>query len=308
MSINTFFLSFKTRIFARRLVYIKEYRQAGYYVTGVELTDNQLTLKRVTIDENGRSQEAKPDYITAGDLGGASTVTDATTIVDVYKTYVQLQLPGEVNENTLKLVYPKEIVYEGGRNLTIEPSPVKRYYVYDAYGLAGVYNMVSNAIFLASEKAGWVVGDDGKLLWKRTSRPTKNQIMAITEQTAEGDLTPLGVCLDAMLGNAGVIRNSDYLLGEGQSVMDILGNNLEGYEILDLKDCEIDMMLYYVSMDIPILVMTEGRGAYLMIGYNDTESAVVLLDPSLGEIRKMSYEDAGDLFDLYGDNYVSYIK
>ena len=287
---------------------IKEYSQPGYYVTGMELTDNQLTLKRVTIDEDGRSAEAKPDYITAGDLGGTTSVTDATTIVDVYKTYVQLQLPGNINADSLKLVYPKEIVFEGGRNLTIEPSRVKRYYVYDAYGLAGVYNMVSNAIFLASEKAGWVVNDDGMLLWKRTSRPAKNQIMSITEQLAEGDLSPLGVCLDSMLKKEGVIRNSDYLLSEGQSVMDILRENLEGYEILDLKDCEIDMMLYYVSREIPILVMTEGQGAYLIVGYNDSESAVVILDPASGEIRKMAYEDAADLFDAYGNNYVSYIK
>ncbi len=287
---------------------IKNYEHEGYYVTTVDKNENQLTLKRVSIDENGKVREEKADYITAEDLSASVSVTDATTVVDIYKTYVQLQLPKEVNASSFKVTEPKEVVYEGGRDLAIDIERSDRFIVYDAWGVADIFNIPSNAIDLAFERAGWVVDGDGSIIWKRTTRSSKNQIMAITEDAAEEGESTLAVCLDALLQNEGVIRNSDYLLNQGQSVLQILNENLDKCRVLDLSECKLDMMLYYVNIETPVLAMTGENDSYLIVGYNDTSSVIVVLDAAKGTLEKISYKDAEQLFDMYGNNFVTYIK
>jgi hypothetical protein len=287
---------------------IKNYEYEGIYVVSVDLNENQLTLKRVSIDDNGRVKEEKPDYITAEDMGSSANVTDATAVVDIYKTYVQLQLPKEVNSSSLKVVIPKEVVYEGGRDLEIDIEPSDRYVVYDAYGVADIFNLPTNAIELANVKAGWVEDLRGDIIWKRTPRSSKNQIMAIeARNTAEGE-TSLAACLDALLTNEGVIRNPQYLLENGDSVLKIMNDNLEGCKTLDLAECELDMLLYYVNIETPVLVMTGDDEALLIVGYNDTNSVIVAFDPSKGTLEKISYTKASELFDEHGNNFVTYIR
>ena len=303
-----FFPMYKIVICDEEGAEIRTYSAEGLYITDVELSENQLTLKRVSIDENGRVKEEKPDYITAEDMSGGVRVTDATTVVDIYKTYVQLQLPKDVDENTLKIVSPKEIVYEGGRDVSIEPEAAGRYIVYSAYGVAGMYNLPSNAIKEANSLAGWVMDADGDMIWKRTKRSTKNQIMSITEEVASEEESTLAVCLDAMLKNEGVIRNSEYLREQGQSAPQILTDNLTDSKVLVISDCDLELMLYYINIETPVLALLGEDEAVLIVGYNDTNSSIIALDPAKGSLERLSYENASELFERAGSNFVTYIK
>ena len=285
---------------------IKKYEHDGYYVTELSLEDNQLTLERVTMTANGTLVEANPDYIVTESVGAPKRTTDATTVVDIYETYVQLLLPKTVDSASLKITDPKEIVYEGGRELILELEDADRYFVYDAYGLEGIFNLASNAVESASEKAGWVYDSAGNLLWKKVNRKTKNQIMAIAEESVSDDRNSLAVCLDAMLKYEGIIRNSNYLLEMDNSVMEILNDSLEGYKVLDLKDCALDDVLYYINMDIPVLVLTGMDSAVLLVGYND--SAVVVLQPLTGKLEKVSMDEAVTWFEKTGNEFIVYVK
>jgi len=285
---------------------IKCYEPAGYYVTGLSQRDNQIILERVTIDAEGVSRDAAPDYITGEEDVSDTNVKDATAIVDIYETYVQLKLPKTVDTDSLKIVSPKEIVYEGGRELTIDIVTEKRYYVYDAYGLEYIYNLASNAVELAYDKSGWVYDSEGTLVWKRINRKTRNQIMAITEDSISEDRNSLAVCLDSLLKYEGIVRNSNYLLDQGQSVLEILEDNMEGYLVLDLKDCSLESVLYYVSEDTPVLVLTGRNQAVLITGYNDT--AVVIMDPSKGTLEKKPLDEAEVWFEQCGSEYITYVE
>lgn len=287
---------------------LKTYQYQGYYVTDLKQNANQLVLDRVRIDDAGRRMEAEPDYISVGNQGEGETVTDATTIIDKYKTYVQLQLPKAVNTDKLKIAVPKEIVYEGERDIEIDRKVVSRYYVFDAYGLAKIFNMEANAVNMAYEKAGWVVDIDGTLLWKRTDRRSKNQIMSITEDVVTEEKNSLAVCMDSLMKNEGIIRNSNYLLSQGGSVLDILSENLEGMKVLNLEDCEIDSILYFVNNEIPVLVLTGTNSALLIVGYNDPNSYLVILNPDNGTLDKISYEDAERMFETTGNFFITYVK
>ena len=114
---------------------------------------------------------------------------------------------------------------------------------------------------LAYETAGAVVDDDGHYIWRRTIRSVRNQIMAITEEEATEDGSPLAVCLDTILKFEGVSRNTQRRLENGESAFSILETELSEYVILDLSGCPLDAVLYYVNMDIPVLAtLQDGAG------------------------------------------------
>ena len=93
--------------------------------------------------------------------------------------------------------------------------------------------------------------------------------MAIKEASVTEEKNSLAVCLDTIFGLEGLVRNSEYLLGQGMSVMEILEENLVDAQVLDLTGCNLDALLYYVNQDIPVLALLENGEAVLVTGFNE---------------------------------------
>ena len=116
----------------------------------------------------------------------------------------------------------------------------------------------------------------------------------------------LAVCLDAMLEYEGVVRNSEYMLGRGQSVLSILRESLPDVQVLDLNRCTLDSVLYYVDQDIPVLVMLQDGTAVLLVGYN--EKNTVVMNPETGTIYKVGMNDSKEWFEQNGNCFITYIR
>ena len=130
--------------------------------------------------------------------------------------------------------------------------------------------------------------------------------MAIKEESVTKTKSSLVVCLDTMLKFEGIIRNSEYLLSKGQTVMDILGDNLPDAQVLDLSGCELDAVLYYVNKDIPVLAIMENGEAVLVTGFN--EYNVVVMDPTSNFLGKVGMNDATEWFRDNGNHFITYMK
>ncbi len=300
-----FFPMYKVIICNERGDSLMEYRVDGYYVTEATVVDNQITLTRVTIDESGGHSEATDDHITTNTVEESGKNTVVVASIDIYERYVQIRVKAEIDTKKLKVASPKEVVFEGGRSLEIRAGgEAIRYYVYDAYGIAGIYNLAGNAVNKAVDVAGRGVLDNGTVIWKKTNRVTRNQIMAITARTVTEDKNSLAICLDTILEFNGIIRNSDYLLGQGQTVLEILSNNLENAAVLDLTGCTLDSVLYYVNQDIPVLVLLRDGNAVLVTGFN--EYNVVIMDPTDGSLAKKGMNDSAEWFTQNGNVFITY--
>ena len=110
--------------------------------------------------------------------------------------------------------------------------------------------------------------------------------------------------MDRMLEYEGVVRNSEYLLGKGETVLTILSEGLEGYDVLNLTGCTLDSILYYVNRDIPVLALTNTDDTYLIIGFN--QLAVVLLDPD-NSWYKIGRNEAEEMFEESGNQFITYV-
>jgi len=288
---------------------LKEYRQDAIYITGCTVADNQITLERLERQEDGSYQSIEADHImnNVQEQIGKNIIVAAD--IDTYERYVQIQTRSTIDSKTIKILTPKEVVFEGGRELVLEAegeAEAAKYYVYGPYGVSGVYSAPAKAVNQAYETSGVVVDAGGNCIWIKGNRVTKNQIMAIKEPEICGEKESLAVCLDTMLRYEGLMSNAAYLLQQGQTVVEILEDNLEDVQVLDLTGCTLDAILYYVNQDIPVLAMLKNGESVLVTGFN--EFNVVIMEPSTGKLYKKGMNDATEWFYQNGNCFITYVR
>lgn len=304
---GTFLPMYKVCISSSEGRLLKEYSQSGIYVTGCQVAGNQMILDRVERLESGEYRETSPDHIMNNAEPRSNRNVIVTADIDIYERYVEIQTRNTIDSKTIKILTPKEVVFEGGRELRLpEMDESERYYVYGPYGVNGIFASPAGAVNLAYEISGVVVDESGECIWLRGNRVLRNQIMAIKEASVTETKDSLAVCLDTIFKFEGLVRNSEYLLGQGHTVMEILEDNLEDARILDLKGCNLDALLYYTNRDIPVLALLQNGEAVLVTGFN--EYNVVIMEPVTGTLYKKGMNDATEWFRENGNCFITYVR
>lgn len=286
---------------------LKEYGQEGIYVVGCTIESNQITLSRLQRTENGSYQEILDDQIMNNVEEEAGQNKVVTANIDIYERYVQIQTKSSIDAKTIKVLNPKEVVFEGGRELELDAvSEVPRYYVCNAYGVCGIHSAPGTAVKEAYDTSGIVTNDRGVTVWLKGNRVSRNQIMAIKEESVTEQKNSLAVCLDNILRHAGITRNTEYDLAQGKTAITILSENMTGVQVLDLSGCTLDAVLYYVNQDIPVLAILEDGEAVLVTGFN--EFNVVIMEPATGKLYKKGMNDATAWFAENGNHFITYMR
>lgn len=288
---------------------LKEYKENGIYVTGVTVEDSLLSMTRVKKSEKDELQYANVsnDYISNNQekkeyINKINTFTNG-----IYQKSVRILLKHNGKNKTI-YVNPQEIIYEGSNEIVLEKqnTDLKYYYAYYNGKLQGIYTNEANAVKSANSNYGTVLNERGNYIWYRANRSQRNQIMNLSNDAeAKGEKhNSLVYCLNNMMNYAGMVRNSEYLLSRGQTVLEILNDALENCDVLDLTGSPLDAMLYYVNRDIPVLVLTDTDDAYLLIGFNSL--AVVVYEPNKGTY-KIGINEAEKEFEKSGNRFITYI-
>lgn len=282
------------------------YQQPDIYIYEGEVNGNLITLHRMIRDEDGNFEETTNDQIMSAEDVNATKNILSSINSERYEKLSVIKMDKNIDAQSMKHLRPKTVLYEGTREIKLkQDEDTDQYIVYGKYGADSFYAEANAALTRAYDISGIVMDEHGRYLWKKTSRSTKNQIMAITQNNASESRSSLAVCLDTMLEYEGIVRNSQYMLSQGQSVLEILKNALPDYEILDLTGCTIDMVLYYVNQDIPVLVMLENDESVLIVGFNETN--LVFMDPNAEELYKIPTEEGVELIKQGGNCFITYM-
>ena len=284
---------------------LKEYVQENIYIIGCEVSGNQITLDRVEKKENGDYKEINKEHIMNNEKiqEGKNQLTVAA--IDVYERVVQIEVRSTIDDKNLQILTPKEVVFEGARMTMLEWENFDaRFYVYDRYGVSGVYLNPSEAFQLAHKNSGVVVDESGSTIWIKGNRVAKNQIMAIKEQEPAKEKTSLAVCLDTLLKYKGVTVNTEEMLTDGKSAFQILQEHLQGNRVMDLTGCNLDTMLYFTNRDIPVVAILEDGEAVLIVGFNQYN--IVILEPKTGKLVKKGINDSTQWFEKNGNRFLTY--
>lgn len=288
---------------------LKTYRKKGVYVVASEIEENQITLSRVVWNEETESyEETSDDQIMSTEQVKRGSNTISYVVTENYETICEIVVKNEIDSAGLKYLSPKEVLFEGNREIDLPEhgGQEARYYVYGKNGIEGVYVNPGKAVSLAYKLAGVVVDDEGEYIWRRVTRSTRNQIMAITEDEMSETRSALAVCLDTMLRYEGISRSTEGMLNRGDSVLSILESNLQECTILDLTGCSLDAVLYYVNQDIPVLALLDDGSAVLIVGFNELN--IVVMDPTTGTLYKKGMNDSTEWLNSNGNRFITYVR
>ncbi len=287
---------------------LKTYMQDGVYVMSCSFSEGMMNMTRASLDEKtGMYVPVNDDQI----VRNAETVGNENhiemVVTESLETIAQISMKDALDDQNILRIVPREIAYEGSRILDREEiDTTDHYYVYGLRGFMGSYLKASNALNSAYGMSGVVTDGQGQVIWYRTGRVSKNQIMAITEPEQTTPEESLAECVDTMLRFEGVTTNTRVLLSQGQNVQQILTDFLDEYKVFNLSGCNLDTVLFYVNKDIPVLAILNDQSAVLITGFNESE--VVLFDPSIGELHKINMTDADNLFKANGYRFLTYVR
>lgn len=283
---------------------LKNYEQPDIYVTGCAIDGNQINLERVCRTEAGFEKASADQILYSDRIPELKNYVD-TAVTENLETVAQIVLKSQADVKKLKVLTPKEVLFEGSRDIVLDAKErPERYYVYGKTGIEDIYSSPAAAVAAAYENAGAVTTDDGSYIFKRDRLHTSNQIMAITEESAQSAEESMAVCLNAILKFEGLMRDTTSSLAQGKDVMTILEENLEGRKILNLQGCTLDMVLYYPDREIPVLAVLQDGSAVLITGFN--EQNVVIMDPQTGKVSKKGMNDARTWFAENGNRFIAY--
>lgn len=288
---------------------LKKYRQDGIYVVSAEIRDNQINLERV--EKNEETMQYTPvaaDQIMNNEELELGDNTIELAVTEEYETVVEIAVKKAIDKKGIKFLTPKEVLFEGGREVAITPKETDtvHYYVYGIREIEGVYTDAGNAVTHASEAAGVVINDSGAYVWKPGDRSVKNQIMKIKGESVDEERNSLAVCLDTILAYEGAPRNTAYMLERGMTAVGILQENLPDAQVLELSGCSLNSVLYYVNRDIPVLALYGDGNAVLIVGFNELNT--VLMDPLTGEVFKKGMNDSTQWFEENGNSFITYVR
>lgn len=286
---------------------LKTYSREGIYVTGCRVENNQIVLERVTW-QNGYYQRIEDDQIVNNETERTRKNTVSASTSETLQRVVTISLGGETDPKKIKILTPREVMFEGSREIVTEKSEAgqTRFYVYGKDGVVDICSDVSTAVEMADAEAGAVTDPSGAYIWKRDRLHTSNQIMAIQAVQAQEGESTLAVCLNQILQFNGVVRNAAELLAEGDSAITILEEGLEGKRILDLKNVTLNEVLYYPDREIPVLALQKDGSAVIICGFNDQN--VVIADPAAGTVAKKGLNDAAEWFAGNTDSFITYVE
>ena len=165
---------------------------------------------------------------------------------------------------------------------------------------------VSDAIKQANDNMGVVVDNNQQYVWMRARKNAVNAFTNISANETDRDAGSVVKAVSAMLGYNDVTVSVSELINSGNSVVDVLKNNLSDKEILDLQGVTSEDILFYVSRGNPVFAMTGNSSAVLVTGYSAT-GTLYYYNPDNGATEAKSFEDADKMFYNGGLHFITYM-
>lgn len=288
------------------------YQREGYYISDVQVEEGKVQIEREIRGADGTWTAAEKDALIQNQLPEEEKSVITSQWSDIKKTTYVLNLSSTDNkEKVLSITTPKEVAGTDSRELNLVSTAQlgksdSRYYAYASGSLQGICYSASDAIRMIYDKMGVVVDSSGDYIWTRANRATESLIELKSAVTAESDSDRLAACLSVMLRQENITMDVASELASGKTAYEIL-NEAFPRGALDLRGCILNQVLYYVDRGYPVLAMTEGNKAELIVGY-DIYKNLIIYNPMEGASYKIAMEEAESYYASYGYPFISWTR
>jgi hypothetical protein len=290
---------------------LKSYSKDGYYISGLEVKDNIIELRRVQkLTEDGRTAYvlAPQDYIMNQVKKQTQLINisreDTRVLSEYYlhmpQTFEKKELP-EVISSVSTIIEEDPTV-----RLPISGQELLCYYPYISGGIEGAYANAADAIAIAKKNIGVVLNNNQQLIWERGVKAAKNTIVDFESMSwsTSSDKT-VETCLKLLLSYQKVAVAEEQLSVDHSSVYEVL-KQYSKYTPIRLTGITLEDALYYVSKGRPLIAMTDVSHAVIIFGYDAFN--ITMINPSEARIKKMGIGDSTKMFEAAGNVFLSYLE
>ncbi|MCI8464792.1 MAG: hypothetical protein HFI63_02865 [Lachnospiraceae bacterium] len=288
------------------------YTREGMYIRGIEVEDGKIQIERQRRDSDGAWVEAESDALIQNQVTEEEESALVRDFSELKKTtYAVKTGDSGAEDKRLSVRKPRTLagreirVLEVGRMPSEVRERPKQYYAYASGRLEGICGSPAEAIWLVYDQMGVVVGNDQNYVWTRANRRTEALAEPVEGQKAASEDGRLSACLSMMLREAESPVDAATELAAGKSAYEIL-DSLPSGKAVDLHGCILNQMLYYVNRGCPVMAMTKGSQAELILGY-DIYKNLIIYNPLTGEKELMPEEEAEKYYGAYGYPFISWV-
>lgn len=242
---------------------LKTYKSSSALVTGIEIEDGSISLKRVK--KKGDSYtETSGETILNRDMQEKELVYVSERESKTKQREIVLQLPGEVPKTAQKFIVSKQIVPKEPTGIELKESGIEpMYYVYAKGKILFASNNVTEAVRCADENGGLVADKTQLCVWSRGRRAYRSRL------SVKG--LPTGRKMSCAELTAAMPERIVY--------------NLAG--------CTLDQVLYFVGAGWPVYV-NSGSSAKLIVGYDSL--SVSVYDTASKKVSSIRIKEAQETF------------
>lgn len=261
---------------------VKTYEPEGYYVSDVRIENGMITLNRVA--KNGESySEAAADYVANNKEKEKSNIMLESYATELKQTQVRLNFMDGIQDKSAKVLKPKQVMAEDTKRYSFEDEDSRSFYVYGLGKFQGSYKKAGEAVVKADKVDGVVVLSDQRYVWER------------------GNWDPSY----GLTGQETLIASIRDRLTKGETVLEIL-NDISGGEVLELRGCSADQLVYLINQNTPVIGLTEGGKAVILTGYNNKN--VAYIDAQSGQQNSVLFEQMDQMTAAGGGIYLGYLS
>lgn len=284
---------------------IKTYLPETGKIGTVSVDENNIYVELVT-ESGGVLVSCGQDTIMNRESEPANSVKLRTSVTDLKQTQVVINMKEIKKDSAVKVINPKHILLEEERVVNLEIETEGYFYAYARGKVLMATKDASAAVRCANENFGVVVDSNLKYIFKRARSTSQTAFTNLSVNEADATASSMVKAVSIILTREGFGVSVSELISTGQNPVQIIQNTLKNATVLELKDCTIDELLYFIDQDTPVLARTGANQAILLTGYSS--NYVYYYDPASKQSKSMSYDEIENLFNAGGNYFIAYVK
>lgn len=289
---------------------LKTYTDDGYYINGISIGDNILTLHRLEKVQSNPVVygEADDDTILNRLTPVTKPVSISKRITDRILTEYYVSLPSSVDIlETPSLVASLSTIinYDTTTRVSEPEGRTGQYYAYSFGTIAYSSVNAAEVVQAADVGVGTVIASDGRIVWERGIKSARSEISGIKPvSTAEG-YDSAQASLQMLLNWKSLGADAMTFDSNRCSMAEWLQDNTN-LKILNLSGASLDEVLYYVYKSRPVIAIRPDGKACVITGYDAV--SVNVYEPATGKSVKYQIKEAVSMFEKAGNLFISYIE
>lgn len=189
------------------------------------------------------------------------------------------------------------------RYVRLEQPRIAKYYVYAGGKITISYESAAQAIQQADKQMGVVVSSNHQVVWERSGAFLQNMIGGLEITSSGKGISNLEACVHMLLKVNHYDVDASTIGKNADTVYDMLAKYIQ--RPMNLKGCNLEEILYFVSGNKPVIAMTGDESAVVIGGYTETE--LTIYNPASGQKETVSRSRYETIFEEAGNRFFSYM-